>query len=86
MKVDRYELRAESSLTIFEFVSRGPKGQITKLVQYSETIFPNLYNLGFGDKDQTSGKIDDKVVTNNGDSHKVLATVAATLCLSGQTS
>lgn len=39
----------------------------------------NFYNLGFGDKDETTGQIDDEIVTNNGDSEKVLATVASTL-------
>jgi len=44
-----------------------------------ETHLHNFYNLGFGDKDEITGNIDDKVITNNGDSEKVLATVAATL-------
>lgn len=35
--------------------------------------------LGFGDQDETTGDIDDEVITNNGDSEKVLATVASTL-------
>ena len=37
------------------------------------------YNLGFGDYDEHSGAINDKIVTNNGDSLKVLATVVSTL-------
>ncbi len=39
----------------------------------------NFYNLGFGDKDAITDDIDDTVITNNGDSEKVLATVTATL-------
>ena len=35
--------------------------------------------MGFGDKDPITGFISDLTVTNNGDSQKVLATVAATL-------
>ena len=38
-----------------------------------------FYNLGFGDKDPITGFLSDLTVTNNGDSQKVLATVAATL-------
>ena len=38
-----------------------------------------LYNLAFGDKDNETGEIDDKVISNNGDSEKVLATVVATV-------
>jgi len=79
MKLERYELKAENTLMVFEFVSDGPKGQIKKLIQYSETNLKDFYNLGFGDKDEQTGDIDDKVITNNGDSQKVLATVAATV-------
>lgn len=79
MLFPRYELKADKSLTVFEFVSVGNKGEIPKIVQYSETNLHNFYNLGFGNKDSETGKIDDKVISNNGDSQKVLATVAATV-------
>lgn len=46
---------------------------------YSETHLHNFYNLGLGDKDESTGEINDSIVTNNGDSDKVLVTVAATL-------
>jgi len=39
----------------------------------------NVYNLGFGDRDPVTNYISDVVITNNGDSQKVLATVAITL-------
>lgn len=48
---------------VFEFVSDGPKGQIIKLIQYSETNLKDFYNLGFGDKHEQTGDIDDKVIT-----------------------
>ena len=38
-----------------------------------------MHNLAFGDKDHTTGEIDDTVISNNGDSEKVLATVVATV-------
>ncbi|WP_218033525.1 DUF6934 family protein [Adhaeribacter aerolatus] len=79
MKLDRYQLKAESTLMVFEFVSEGPQGQIKKLIQYSETNLKDFYNLGFGDKDERTGEIDDTIITNNGDSQKALATVAATV-------
>ena len=79
MNLPRYELKAEKSLMVFEFVSEGPKGQIPKLIKYSETNLKGLYNLAFGDKDQTTGDINDTIVSNNGDSEKVLATVVATV-------
>jgi hypothetical protein len=63
----------------FEFNSTGPKGNIVKLIQYSETNLKGVYNLAFGDKDLHTGKIDDNVISNNGDSEKVLATVVASV-------
>jgi hypothetical protein len=79
MKLDRYELRASRSLTTFEFLSEGRKGQIIKLVQFQQMNLPNLYNLAFGDKNPTTGELDDKVITDNGDAEKVLATVVAAI-------
>ncbi len=76
MKLPRYELKAERSLMVFEFTSEGPKGQIQKLIKFSETALKDFYNLAFGDK-SLDGDIDDTVVSNNGDSDQVLATVVA---------
>lgn len=46
------------------------------MVEYTETATINVYNLGFGDYDEASVSINDLSVTNNGDSLKVLSTVA----------
>lgn len=80
MNLEKYEIETEINSTYFEFVSRGSQGSIVKVVKYSK-IFDNqeLYNLGFGDKNLSTGELDDKVITNNGDTIKVLATVASTL-------
>jgi hypothetical protein len=64
---------------VYEFVSEGPKGKIPKLVIYEKTNLKGFYNLAFGDKNAETGEIDDEVITNNDDSQKVLATVAATV-------
>ena len=79
MLLPRYELKSDASLTVFEFTSVGKKGEIPKIVQYSETNLKDFYNLGFGDKDLLTGEVDDKVISDNGDSQKVLATVVATV-------
>lgn len=79
MHLDKYELKAGEQLQVFEFTSVGPKGRIPKIVQYTPTNYKDLYNLGFGDKNQETGEIDDLVISNNGDSEKVLTTVVATL-------
>ena len=79
MRLPKYRLKAEKSLMVFEFISQGPKGQIPKLVKYSETNLKDLYNLAFGDKDLKTGEINDNVISNNGDSDMVLSTVVSTV-------
>ena len=79
MKHPKYNYRSESTLQFYEFISEGPKGLIKKMVIYTETTTENVYNLGFGDYDESSNGINDFDVTNNGDSLKVLATVASTV-------
>lgn len=79
MKLPRYSLRSSENLLTFEFNSVGPKGSIAKLIQYSETNLKGVYNLAFGDKDLNTGQIDDNVISNNGDSEMVLATVVASV-------
>ena len=75
----RYEASASGGFTTFEFVSEGPKGRVTKVVRYTEINLKGFYNLGFGDEDPLTGYVSDTSITNNNDSQKVLATVAATL-------
>lgn len=79
MILPRYEIKSDASFTIFEFTSVGKNGEISKIMQYSETNLKDFYNLGFGDKDLETGEVDDKVISDNGDSQKVLATVIATV-------
>jgi hypothetical protein len=79
MQLEKYELKSGEKLQVFEFISIGINGKIIKLVQYTPTNYKDLYNLGFGDKNSETGEVDDNVVSNNGDSEKVLATVVATL-------
>jgi hypothetical protein len=76
---NHYKVETSLDFKTFEFISVGLKGSITKVVRYTEINVKGFYNLGFGDKDPVTGFISDLIVTNNGDSHKVLATVAKTL-------
>ena len=62
MNLPKYTLKAEADLTVFEFVSEGPKGSISKLIVFSETNLKEFYNLAFGDKDEKTGRINDKSV------------------------
>ncbi|MCF0054429.1 DUF6934 family protein [Dyadobacter sp. CY356] len=79
MKYPRYEYQTENELHFFEFTSKGNKGNIRKIVQYTKIGDENIYNLAFGDYDNKTKEINDKIVTNNGDGRKVLATVVSTL-------
>jgi hypothetical protein len=79
MRHDRYAVEERDSLLEFEFFSEGPKGTVKKGIKF----FPisehsQVHNLAFGDVG-VDGRIDDLSVTNNGDSQKVLATVASTV-------
>ncbi|MBX9784914.1 MAG: hypothetical protein K2X48_16610 [Chitinophagaceae bacterium] len=79
MNLPKYPLASDEEFMIFEFVSEGPRGLIHKIIQFTPTNLKGLYNLGFGDKDELTGGIDDFAISNNGDSDKVLATVVAAL-------
>lgn len=79
MNKPKYLYKTEDQFTIFEFFSEGPKGRIAKMVEFTETATKGVYNLAFGDYDESTKTIDDISVTNNGDSLKVLATVASTV-------
>lgn len=78
MKIEKYNLKAERSLTRFEFVSEGPKGAIRKLIEFQATTDPVVFNLAFGDK-TPDGEIDDLAISDNSDTEKILATVASAL-------
>lgn len=79
MENPKYEFESTSNSTTFEFISEGPKGRIVKIVKYTEYPDLGFFNLGFGDKLDDENDFDDKIVTDNGDSIKVLATVAETV-------
>ena len=79
MLQEQYEINIETDFQTYEFQSIGSKGNITKVVSYTEINVKGYYNLGFGDNDLVTGYVSDLKVTNNGDSKKVLATVSATL-------
>jgi hypothetical protein len=79
MNKPKYLYKSEPFLRVYEFISEGSKGAIKKLVEFSETGTENVYNLAFGDFDERTQAINDLSITNNGDSLKVLATVASTI-------
>ncbi len=77
MNYERYDpLLFSSNLLEFTFKSTGPKGEITKVVQFAETDNIEIYNLAFGDL-LPDGRVDDHIKNDNKDRNKILATVAA---------
>ena len=79
MKYPKYDYSAEKELCYFEFTGIGIKGEIKKIVSFKKMNLGEVYNLAFGDYDAFTDSINDKIITNNGDSQKVLATVASTV-------
>ena len=79
MNIPKYLYKSEEEFKVYSFYSEGIKGIIKKMIVFSFTGESNIYNLGFGDYNSETKTIDDEVITNNGDSLKVLATVASTV-------
>lgn len=76
MKHEVYtQIKTTDDFSLFDFVSIGKKGQVSKRIEFSVTEIPNFVNLAFGDIDE-NGEIDDYSISDNGDRNKVLATVA----------
>jgi hypothetical protein len=79
MGYDTYQLESKDSMITFEFISEGPNGSIKKRVHYQKMISRKTYNLALGDVNEETGGFDTKVISNNKDTEKVLATVVATI-------
>jgi len=75
MHLPKYQYKTNPDFLDYEFIIEGPKGSIKKVVRFSK-IEGNVFNPGFGDLDELTGEISDTIVSNNNDSHIVLATVA----------
>lgn len=68
----------KKSTTIYEFISIGPKGQITKRIEFTPLRKRGYYNVAFGDV-MKDGRVSDAVYSNNRDIVKVIATVIDTM-------
>ncbi|TAE15310.1 MAG: hypothetical protein EAZ95_08920 [Bacteroidetes bacterium] len=73
-------MRSSTDFYTYTFISEG-KQTIRKTIAFTPTPIPEVYNLGFGDTDLATGKIDFTAVSNNGDTKKVLANVASAVWL-----
>lgn len=82
MKLPQYDITQDETPYTYQFISEGKRGKIYKIVIFQETEAKGFFNLGFGDKDNETGELlDDTIVSDNGDSEKVLATVVAIVYL-----
>ncbi|WP_342084081.1 DUF6934 family protein [Dyadobacter sp. OTU695] len=75
MDLERYKIDQLSEFG-FRFYSNGPKGAFKMHVRFSY-LGRNIFNLGFGVVESASGRLNDLIEVRNGDSKKILATVAA---------
>ncbi len=87
MQIEKYETESTVDSLIYTFESIGER-VIQKVVVYSRIKEPEaigltsdtiVYNLDFGDFNYETGDLDDQIVSKNGDTEKVLATVADTV-------
>jgi hypothetical protein len=79
MRLEKYITEIDKTPTIYEFISTSSDRSIKKRVIYQQIDDNNIYNLAFGDVDEMTDELDDNVISNNGDTEKILATVAATI-------
>ena len=75
MDFPSYFVHINESYSTYTFESIGKKGVVQKTITFSSTDKPGYYNLGLGDINTETGKVEDSVVTDNGDTAKIMATV-----------
>ncbi|MBK9013623.1 MAG: hypothetical protein IPM82_05805 [Saprospiraceae bacterium] len=73
MLEETYQLHEFEDATVFWFISKGEKGDITKVILFTPKE-GNVWNLGFGD--YYEGAVHDGIISNNRDLRKVMSTVA----------
>ena len=77
MNEERYiEIKNDPDYTVFNFVSEGRYGKLTKIVRFDQLKRrDSTFNLALGSL-LDGGEVDFTSITNNGDRNKILATVA----------
>lgn len=77
MELHTYPLSKTRDLKSYSFWSTGPNGFVRKVIKFQLiNCDEQLYNLAFGDSALGSDFINDRSVSNNGDTHTILGTVA----------
>jgi hypothetical protein len=77
MNLEHYEynMNVTDAYVQYEFFSQGPKGIIKKFVRFDK-FDDDFYNLSFGDSIAGTEDFLDEITSNNGDTERVLTTVA----------
>jgi hypothetical protein len=70
-----YQLSTNLDKTIFTFESFGPKGVITKVVEFRATLNPKIYNMALLDLNRADGSLSDMSRSGNSDIERVLISV-----------
>lgn len=83
MSIKGYSIERAGNDPVFVFESINPRTniRILKIVTYTPVTKggESYFNLGFGDFNEKTGRPDDKIISDNGDMRRVLATVVSTL-------
>ena len=81
MNHETYSYSIRGDFLQFQFISEGPRGNITKFIRFQPRISGSIsyFNLGFGDYDPRTDTVDDHARSNNLDQAKILATIAASV-------
>ena len=75
MKYTKYPMKVDEAHTKYEFTSEGARGSILKAVVYGQ-IEEGLFNLAFGDWNAELQRIDDTIISNNGDRDTIFCVFA----------
>lgn len=81
MNLEKYMVASSKDYKSYEFFSEGPNGRIKKVIVFSKPANrqENIFNLAFGDWNEKQKKLNDRVISNNNDREKILATVASSV-------
>lgn len=79
MTLPQYALTSNEDYTEYSFTSIGTRGRILKIIQFQSTHYKTIFNLAFGDAKTIENELDDSVISNNGDTTKVLTSVAISI-------
>lgn len=83
MDLKSYEPHLTSDHLCYTFSSKGPRGEIQKVVKFRlfQTQPVVVYNVSLGDVNKNEIGFDEDVISDNGDRDKVLRTVANIVAL-----